>query len=271
VFPLLLRLVRATEGRHGWLLAASTALQLAWFWLLHDLVPTWSGRPGWLGPVVRYAEQILPSYQLYVLAGALAAVHLTRVQAWVLRHGRAVVVVVVTGAVATEAVYLGQVVTGSTPARASEVLQPVMVGWTLVLTVGLLAAGLGYARRRRPGPLASAVREGSRISFGVFLVHPLVITGLLATWPGQVIGRVPSPGSQALLWLLAVVVSVGLAEIAVRTPLSLALTGRRRERRPERAPAPASPPPPWPPASQPRPSASSGTSGDTGAREGSPR
>jgi peptidoglycan/LPS O-acetylase OafA/YrhL len=237
VFPWLLRLVRATQGRPGRLLAVSAALQLAWFWFLHDLVPTWAGRPGWLSPVVRYAEQLLPSYLLYVVAGALAAVHLRRTQTWILAHGRVVAVVVVVGALLTEGVYLAQVATGSPPARASEVLQPVMVGWTLVLTVGLLAVGLAYARRRREGRIAACVREGSRISFGVFLVHPLVISALLASWPGTLIGRAPAPVSFALLWLVTVVVSVAVAEVAARTPLSLPLTGRRRDRSPRPEPA----------------------------------
>jgi peptidoglycan/LPS O-acetylase OafA/YrhL len=91
----------------------------------------------------------------------------------------------------------------------------------------LLAVGTAYARRRRPGRLSAAVHEGARISFGVYLVHPLVITVLLRTWPGDVISRIPPPTSLAVLWLVTVVVSVLLVEVAIRTPLSLALTGRR--------------------------------------------
>jgi peptidoglycan/LPS O-acetylase OafA/YrhL len=241
VFPLLLRLVRATAHRPWRLLGASAALQLVIFWFLHDVVSTWNGRPGWVSGIVRYAEQLLPSYQLYVVAGALAAVHLAAVQRWVLEHVRLVVAAVVVGALLTEGAYLLQVARGAKPSHASAVLQPVMVGWTLVLTTGLLAVGLAYALRRRPSPVATAVREGSRISFGVFLVHPLVIGVLINTWPGALADRLPAPWSIAVLWLLTVAVSVVAAEVGARSPLSLPLTGRRRPRR--RQPANASPAP----------------------------
>jgi peptidoglycan/LPS O-acetylase OafA/YrhL len=186
-----------------------------------------------------YAQQLLPSYLLYVIAGALAAVHIERTQGWVLRHGRLILLAVVVGGLLTEGVYLWQLSTGTPPFRASDVLQPVMIGWTLIVTAGLLAVGLRYALRVADGRPLPGIREGARISFGVFLVHPLVISVLLVTplsraitWPGQ-------PWETALLWLGAVVISTAVAEIAVRTPLALPLTGRRfQPGRPTGRPAP---------------------------------
>jgi peptidoglycan/LPS O-acetylase OafA/YrhL len=235
VFGLLLWLVRRTEGHHGRLLAAVAAYQLLLFWLLHDVIPSWRGAPHWLGVLDGYAQQLLPSYLVYVVAGALVAVHIERAQAWVLRHGRLVVLAVVVGALLTEAVYLWQVGTGTRPSRASDVLQPVMVGWTLVLTTGLLAVGLRYALRATSGRPLPWVREGARISFGVFLVHVLVIDLLLLSPLGPVISGPGQPWLSVLLWLGTVVVSVVFAEIVSRTPLSLPLTGRRFE---PRRPAP---------------------------------
>ena len=240
-FPLLLALVRATAHRPWVVLGTSAVLQLLLFWALHDVLPGRAGLPGWVAAVTPYAEQLLPSYQFYVVAGALAAAHLDALQQWVLRHGRRLVAALVVGGAATEGVYLAQVAGGATAGHASEVLQPVMVGWTLVVTACLLAAGLAYARRRPSTSAAgtseagtsrvsAAVGEGARISFGVFLVHPLVITVLQQTWPGHVVGRVPAPASQALLWVLTVAIGVAVAEVAVRIPLSLPLTGRPSER-----------------------------------------
>jgi peptidoglycan/LPS O-acetylase OafA/YrhL len=132
--------------------------------------------------------------------------------------------------VLTEAAYLVQLATGTPPGRAADVLQPVMLPWALVVTAGLLALGLRYARRRRPGRLAAAVGEGSRISFGVFLVHPLVLTLLLTSPARHVFSAAGQPLTSALLWLGTVLVSVAVVEVFVRTPLSLPLTGRRRPR-----------------------------------------
>jgi peptidoglycan/LPS O-acetylase OafA/YrhL len=148
----------------------------------------------------------------------------------VLAHRRGIALVVAAGAVVTEAAYLVQVATGTPPFRAADVLQPVMLPWTLVVTSGLLALGLRYALRRRPGPLAAAVSEGSRISFGVFLVHPLVITLLLTTPVDRVLAAPGQPLTTVLLWVGTVLISIAVVEVFVRTPLSLPLTGRRRPR-----------------------------------------
>jgi peptidoglycan/LPS O-acetylase OafA/YrhL len=228
VFGLLVRLVRATAGHHGALLAVVAAGQVALFWLLHDVLPSWHSQPHWVAVLAGYAQQLLPSYLVYVVAGALAAVHLERTQAFVRGHGRLLALVVVAAAVVTEAVYLVQVATGTPPYRAADVLQPVMLPWALVVTAGLLALGLRYALRRHPGRLAAAVSEGSRISFGVFLVHPLVITVLLTTPVERVLTAPGEPLTAVLLWLVTVLVSVAAVEVFVRTPLSLPLTGRRR-------------------------------------------
>ena len=228
VFGLLVALVRRTQGRHGRLLAAVAGYQLVVFWLLHDVIPAWRGAPHWLGVLDGYAQQLLPSYLVYVVAGALAAVHIDQVQGWVLRHGRVIAAGVLGGGVLTEGVYLWQVATGTPPSRASDVLQPVMVGWTLVVTAGLLALGLRYALRVAGGRPLRGIREGARISFGVFLVHPLAISVLLLTPFGAAIARPGQPWQTLLLWLGTVAVSVVVAELAIRTPLSLPLTGRRR-------------------------------------------
>ena len=229
-FGLLVRLVRATEGHHGALLAGAAGYQLAFFWLLHDVLPSWHSQPHWVAVLAPYMQQVLPSYLAYVVAGALAAVHLVRTQRFVLAHGRAIALVLVVGAAVTEAAYLLQVATGTRPFPAADVLQPVMVPWTFAVTAGLLWLGLRYAVRRRPGPVAAAVSEGSRISFGVFLVHPLVITLLLTSPARHVLGAAGQPLTSALLWLGTVLVSVAVVEVFVRTPLSLPLTGRRRPR-----------------------------------------
>jgi peptidoglycan/LPS O-acetylase OafA/YrhL len=235
ILPWLVRLVRATTCHHVTLLAASTVAQVAMLSFLHDGVPAWVSRPGWVNAVVPYAEQALPSYLLYVVAGALAAVHIDRVQAWVLGHGRMIGGAIAAGAVLTEGCYLAQLAIGSAPTHASEVLQPVMAAWAPLMTLGLLAVGLRYASTRRPGPASRAVAEGARISFGVFLVHPLVITWLLGTWYGVFASGLGQPWLSIVLWPAVVLISVMAVEVVAYTPLSLPLTGRHRTPLPRRA------------------------------------
>jgi peptidoglycan/LPS O-acetylase OafA/YrhL len=227
VFGLLVALVRRTEGHHGRLLAGVGVYQLVLFWLLHDVLPSWHGAPHWVGVFAVYTQQLLPFYLVYVVAGALAAVHVERTQGWVLRHGRVIGGAVVGGALITETAYLWQIRSGTPPFRASDVLQPVLLGWTLVLTAGLLVLGLRYALRAADGRPLPGLREGARISFGVFLVHPLVLGVLLLPPLAARITRIAQPGQTLLLWLATVVLSAAFAEVAVRTPLSLPLTGRR--------------------------------------------
>jgi peptidoglycan/LPS O-acetylase OafA/YrhL len=235
VFGLLVALVRRTEGSHGRLLAGVAAYQLVLFWLLHDALPSWHSAPHWVGVLGGYAQQMLPFYLVYVIAGALAAVHIERTQGWVLRHGRLLGAAVVAGALLTESAYVWQVRSGTPPFRASDVLQPVLVGWTFVLTAGLLVLGLRYALRAADGRPLPGLREGARISFGVFLVHPLVLGLLLLPPLAARITRLAQPWQTVLLWLATVVVSAAFAEVAARTRLSLPLTGRRAQ---PRTPAP---------------------------------
>src|SRR5262249_38735743 len=101
VFPLLLALVRATRRHHGLLLAASAVLQLAFTAAVHAKIQP-GGPLGWW---LDHPDSLLPSYQLYVLAGAVLAVRLDDLTDWVRRHRLVVVGLVAAGVVAGLASY----------------------------------------------------------------------------------------------------------------------------------------------------------------------
>jgi peptidoglycan/LPS O-acetylase OafA/YrhL len=239
VFPALLALVRRTAGHHVALFTASFALELVVMALTH-----WATWPGaFWGGVYDHAYVLLPTYQFYFVAGALAAVHHDRLHAWVVRRPYAVLAVVAGAAVLLEGVYLTQLAVTGSPAQASDPLQPSIVPWSLAVTLGLYAVGCGYARHRRAGRrLGRLVDFASVISFGVYLVHPLVLNVVLGRWLAYGPGHLGPPVSTALAWLGTLVVSFAFAALAVRTPLALSLTGRRRLRAsaaPRRAPRPS--------------------------------
>ena len=131
---------------------------------------TW---PGSWATMQANALVLAPTYQFYFVAGALAAVHHDRFHAWVVGRPRAVVGALVVTAALHVGVYLVQLPSSGSVARAYDPLQPSVVPWTVAVTLGLYAVGIVYARSRRPGTrLATFVDQASVASFGVFLVHP---------------------------------------------------------------------------------------------------
>jgi peptidoglycan/LPS O-acetylase OafA/YrhL len=232
VFPLLLWLVRATRGHHRLLFGGSLAAQLAFTAAVHARVAL----PGVLGAWASQPDIPLPSYQLYIIAGALAADHLEELTSVARRYPVALILGCLAVLLVAVESYLREVHAGLSPFDASQIFQPVVVVESLAAFGGLFALGVRWADRRRPSPLDRLVSEGSRRSFGVFLAHPLVLQGLL--WLGSLSGLLAllqrTPTGVALAVGLAVVVPLVLAASwalvgwALRSPLTLPLTGRPR-------------------------------------------
>jgi hypothetical protein len=68
-------------------------------------------------------------------------------------------------------------------------------------------------------------------SFGVLLVHPVVLWLLTAAGPGSPSARIGTPWNNAVVYLTAVAGSLLIVEGLRRTPLSLAMTGKLGARR----------------------------------------
>lgn len=235
VFALLLALVRAARSRPWALTLPSLAYEVAVMAWLHR-------HPGASTWVDRYAYLLLPSYLLWVVLGAQVAQHLEAVQAAVARHARAVAVAGLLAVGASVAWYAHVVAAGAAPGDedAAAVLQPSMVLDSLgvVALLGVLALRYGSVRDDHPAATA-ALRWGSSASFGVYLVHPLVLDGVLALGlAGPEPTLVPQPVASPLAWALTLAGSVAVVAVLRKTPLSLPLTGRARPR-PSSSPRPA--------------------------------
>ncbi|HEX9316145.1 MAG TPA: acyltransferase [Actinomycetota bacterium] len=239
LFPLLLWLLRATRRHHGLLLAASLAVQTAFTATLHYARDAALHAPGLLGAWMRHPDPVVFSYQLYLVAGGIAALHLEELAAWVRAHRGLVNLLVAGGLAAGLASYvLDHAAAGMDAEAAGEVFQPMIAVTTAASVLGLFALGVRWADRGPQRRFRWAVRTASDATFGVYLAHPLLLQGLLIL-AAPLVSRTVSgevPSALVLPLDLAVVVPVLLAaSVAVvawtrRTPASLFVAGRARVR-----------------------------------------
>jgi peptidoglycan/LPS O-acetylase OafA/YrhL len=239
-FPLLLWLLRVTRRHHGLLLAVSLAVQTAFTGTLHYLRDAAPHAPGLLGAWMRNPDPVVFSYQLYLVAGGIAALHLEELAAWVRDHRRTVRLLVAGGLAAGLASYVfDHVAGGMDAAAAGEVFQPMMAVTTAASVLGLFALGVRWADRGPQRRLRRVVRAGSDATFGVYLAHPLLLQGLLVLAAPlasrMVAGEIPA-GVVLPLDLLVVVPLLLAASVAAvawtrRTPASLLVAGRPQLRR----------------------------------------
>jgi hypothetical protein len=140
------------------------------------------------------------------------------------------VALLLTGA-AAESWYLRSVFGGSPAVSASDVFQAVMVPWCAAVITALFALGVAWAARRGAGPGSRAIEICSDRSFGVFLVHPIVLWGLTLGPLGWLSAHVSAFSSTVIAIAVTVVVSLLVVELLRCSPLSMVLTGKRRSRR----------------------------------------
>lgn len=226
LFPLFLGLLRRSAGRRGghwWLLAISGVLQVGINAGLHSVHPG-----GIAGKLFAYDGSFVGSYVFYLVLGGVAALHADRVQAWVREHPAVVVgALVVTGA-AAEGWYLHSVHGGSSPVAASDVFQPVMVPWCVAVITALFALGVAWSVRRTGGPGSRTVEMASDRSFGVFLVHPIVLWALTLRPVAGLFSQISALNWTVIAIAVTVVVSLLVVEVLRHSPLSLVLTGKSR-------------------------------------------
>jgi peptidoglycan/LPS O-acetylase OafA/YrhL len=254
VFPLLRRLLKATAGHHGLLLAGCGIYQLGFEWAVQHGVSPGGVLSSWLHD----PDPFLPSYLLYVVAGGVAAYHLEAFLGWTRTHRRAVGALAGASVLVALGAYFAQVYAGGdSVTAASAVFQPAVVLESLGIGWGFLALGTAWARAM---PARRLVLGASDASFGVYLSHPLVLQGLsvIAGAVGlEALSHTAPPWLDLPILVLVVVplvyaLAMGITMLARPSVLSLVLTGRPVARKPSTAPAPQAAPAHQPtPAQQP--------------------
>ncbi len=222
VFPLLLVLLRRTAGHHVALLAGSGALQVVTISLMH-----WNALPS--GMQGFWATREITSYQFYLIAGMVVAVHLQAVHAWLCRHVWTVVgATLASAAVAELWFYLANEHIVSWLGFSSDAFQPVVIPFNLGAIASLYLFGVFLVSRRRSPRTRAVIHAGSENSYGIYLSQMIFITALV--WLGwrHVNDLLPWPLVSVITVALVVLASTGLTALLARTPLSKALTGRSR-------------------------------------------
>jgi len=219
LFPVVLRVLRHTQGRHGRVLLASAVLQVATLACYHwVLLPD----DGWRG---LFGDASLPAYQLWLMGGAIAGLHLEQWHRWVVAHKGLVL-----GAVPPAAAVLLWVYWAQVPSMgglgASSPLQPVMVLWSVAALGALYLLAVWIMERGSRG-VRNAFSYLAQLSFGVYLAHPMVLDLVLAGLRRAGL-MVPSVWVSILALVLTVVLTVAICSALHRTPLSLQLMGRGR-------------------------------------------
>jgi peptidoglycan/LPS O-acetylase OafA/YrhL len=223
IFPLVAPALIRARRWHGQILVVSAVVQLLVVSLQH-----WSVLPA--GMQGFWATREIVSYQFYVVAGMIVALHLEDVHKWLLDHVRMVVSSTIAAAAVAEGWYglatLGHM---SWLGANNDPFQPIVMPFNIGAIACIYLAGTYLVASGRTRRLRRIIRSGSDNSYGIYLAQMLFILGLTSFGWARLTRIVPWP----LLCLATVVGVVGacvaLTAVLARTPLSKALTGRTRQ------------------------------------------
>jgi len=196
ILPLFLLFLKYV-AHHPWrVLAVSFVIQVVCFYVdYHTLQKGTFSSSGIWQFIEMYQNRFVLVYQFYFILGGLTALYFSRVRSFLLRHGR----VIVCGFLLAVAVlwlhFVLQVRVYQEPMDyASSVLQPIMVFYSLavILCACWLASRWASHLDQEGHPKGYRIWHVlSDASFGVYLIHALILTVLLrwvvpampAVWP----------------------------------------------------------------------------------------
>lgn len=220
VYPLFLRLLRALDRHHWAVIAWSALLQVALMSVMHwKLVPSWMQGRG--------AIREIFSYQFYLVAGSIAALHYEEFHAWLVQHKRLVLLSLLGATVLAETWFsIGALGLAPWMGSPSDAFQPVVIPFNVAAIAAIYLLGVDLVGEKRSGFVRSVTKWGSDGSYGVYLAQYLVI--MMMSWAGWSRLRevFPWPVVVALAVPLVFLSTATMSSLAARTPLARPLAGR---------------------------------------------
>lgn len=180
VFPAMVWLMRRVR-RHGLLFTVAAVMELVLLALNAYVLPhtPLTGWPGWLQTLLLYRDRWVITYEFWFFAGGIVAVHYSTLRQFLLRHTRWLYAAFALSTVLMWLVYaMERWPGGIQEADAVQVLQPVMVPYAFMMTLVLWRLGVAWAGlgvRGRTTSWGRVIAFFGRVSFGIFLVHPLFL------------------------------------------------------------------------------------------------
>jgi probable poly-beta-1,6-N-acetyl-D-glucosamine export protein len=233
LLPWFLPIIQNVGGRHPWrLLVGSGTLQLVLLYLDHNLIQVGTFAATDLGQAVNgFQAGFLPLYQFYAVLGGLAALHAARLRPFVLNHGRWIIACGVLGLAALWIRYGVAVwIQHRSDDYSTTVFQPMLVFYSAAVALFLYWIGVAWAVSRAPAPppgfrLWSLLGD---VSFGVYLIHPLILGPVLAHVLPLLPVYLPVPARVAAVWGSAAGLTIAVCIVLLYVPLASRLIGRPR-------------------------------------------
>ncbi len=235
LLPAIVWLVRWTRGHHGWVFGISLVLQLLMMTMSHYFrFPYGDWHAVRAIDITLIQSRLITGYQLYVIAGALAADHIGEIHRVMERRSALIIWGMAAMFAVTEGYYAFGLVIGNTPGHASDLYQPVAVLWFLSACYGLWAVGWRWANRaaaRRPTRFDRFVAWGSDASGGYYLSHVLVLQLIFSGLQHAGLTGPSTWGVAGVVLFAGTLTGAGiLVTVLMRTPLRPILTGPNRDR-----------------------------------------
>jgi peptidoglycan/LPS O-acetylase OafA/YrhL len=241
VFPLLLRLLRATR-RHGLIMTVSLAFALLLGLVLHypSLIPALTDVCRAVGSGLPWSRDLL-TYQEFFVAGALVAFHFDEVREFVSRRYRQIFLLSGLMAGAMVLWYAIQINTGTSTLAASDPYQSAGVIWYFAAIAAIFALSLWWEQRTFGKSGRGALRDSgvigrlAALTGGVWLCHNVFLTTLRAILQAMGLrSALPWEATVVVLFFGTVVTSVAFVSLVLRTRFRWVLGGPvRSEQRAE--------------------------------------
>jgi peptidoglycan/LPS O-acetylase OafA/YrhL len=232
VFPLLLKLLRMTR-HHGRILATSLL-----FAILFGLFEHYRARFAPASDLTRDINNAFPlsrdvlSYQEFLIAGMLVALHFDQVLHFVGRYYRRILAVTAVVGVLEVLFYMVSVWSGESVEQASDIYEPTAALWCFAAIAGIFSLSWWWQQREQRTPRTTPRRKVlsptylAALTGGVYFGHTLFIqitrsvldvTGLRT--------RLPWEAVVAILFVGVVGLTGTFAALVLRTPLRWVLGG----------------------------------------------